>query len=212
MKIMLNMLGVLPVLVLLVHSVIGANKNGSFINPPQGSDYNPVYYVGQKLHIQWTTGIENPIYLQVWKTGTDQGKELLGVSFFYFTFLVYMALLMIIDSAQRFTSYGWTVSPVGNVTERDIYHFAITDMDNYDSWFSCHTFNITASNASTTATPLVHWGMRFNIYGFVESLHWSWVIPTGKCGDWRWCWPWLYISHSPCCYIFVLPPPSSYSC
>lgn len=52
------MLRVLSVLVMLVHSVIGASQNGSFINPPQSSDYNPVYFVDQKLHIKWTTSIK----------------------------------------------------------------------------------------------------------------------------------------------------------
>lgn len=74
------MLRVLFVLVLLVHSVIGASKNGSFINPPQGSDYNPVYYVDQRLLIEWTTSIKNPIYLQVFNKRTSQGEEILSMS------------------------------------------------------------------------------------------------------------------------------------
>ena len=60
---------------------------------------------------------------------------------------------MIIGRKQGYTSYGWTVRPVGNSTATDVYYLMITDADNYDTRFICHDFNITANNASTTASP-----------------------------------------------------------
>lgn len=60
---------------------------------------------------------------------------------------------MIIGRKQGYTSYGWTVRRVENSTATDAYYFMITDADDYDNRFICHDFNITASNASTTAAP-----------------------------------------------------------
>lgn len=60
---------------------------------------------------------------------------------------------MILGRKQGCTSYSWTVRPVGNSTATDAYYFMITDADDYNNRFKCHGFNITASNASTTAAP-----------------------------------------------------------
>ncbi|OJJ82844.1 uncharacterized protein ASPGLDRAFT_27081 [Aspergillus glaucus CBS 516.65] len=126
---MANMLKFLSLL--LLSPVLGAGKN-EFLLPPAWADKNPKYKTGDLLEIQWSTNWK--VYsLWLWQIGTNKGKRIQG-------------------SLHGVSSYGWTVSTVGDLTQTDVFVLQVINENNSD-YFICHSFNILENKATTARLP-----------------------------------------------------------
>lgn len=138
-------------LLLLFHPVLGAEQN-VFLSPPARADKNPKYKAGDLLEIQWSTNW-NVYSLWLWQVGTNKGKRIQGMSNVANVTFPFHVWLTTTGPLRGASSYGWTVSPVGNLTKTNVFVLQVISEEKGNDYFICHTFNILANEATTARLP-----------------------------------------------------------